>query len=199
MLETTSAFKDAMRTGKYSRVDYFFLKRAGQNQDFITADYRYAEVDYDHPPIFDGVSFQSLATITNLAPPDERALGGRDAGGMRLADPNWTFRSYFDRNGWTGHRVEVIWDYRFNDPNLTGLQHQIVHFYEGITAGGESGEDDDGRRVSMRIVGPFTQLDPNLSANVTPAQQKGRRDAGDTSLDDLQDVWSIRIGRKPGE
>ena len=50
----------------------------------------------------------------------------------------------------------------------------------------------------MRLTGPFTQMDPNLASNLTAAQQKGLRDPGDTSMDDLAEAWEIRIGRKPG-
>ena len=197
MLQTSSAFKSALKSGNYTRVDYLFLLRANADpaQTYATADFRYAEVDYDHPELFQGVSFPALAALTDWQPPREQVLGGRDQGALRLADPEQTFRNYFNRNGWVGHRIEVIWDYRHGDP----LQHQIVHYYLGFAAGGQAGEDETGRHVVLRMTGPFTQLDPNLSANVTPAQQKGRRDPGDTCLDDLQDVWSVRIGRKPGE
>ena len=193
MLETSSAFKAAMLSGNFTRVDYAFLFRAGQNQTYANADGRWAEVDYGHPPLFAGVTFPAQAAITEWAPPNERVLGGRDLGQIRIADPDLTWRRYFDRNYWVGHRIEVIWDYRWGDG-----QHQIVHYYEGITGGGDYDEDEQGRRVLLNLTGPFSKLDPNLQANLTPAQQKGRRDPGDTSMDDLQDAWDVRIGRKPG-
>ena len=199
MLATSTAFKTAMKSGDYTRVDYVFLFRAGADpaQTYATADGRWAEVDYGHPHIFTNprVNFLQRGDIQEWAPPSERPLAGRDLGQLYLIDPDRTWRSYFDRNGWVGHRVEVIWDYRFGD----GM-HQIVEFYMGFTAGGEWGEDERfGRRCVMRMTGPFTQLDPNLASNLTAAQQKGLRDPGDTSLDDLAEAWEIRIGRKPGE
>ena len=194
MLNAPSALRTAMRNGEYSRVSYVFLLQGGvaPPQTRATAVGRWAEVDYDHPPELAGVTFLARSDVRGFGPPGKQVLAGRDVGQITVADPSHTWRSFFERVGYVGHRMEVLWDYRYG----AGL-HYMIEYFMGRTVSLDWAEDDEGRRAVLGLSGPFSQMDPNLAVNLTAEQQKARRDAGDTSLDQLEKAWEIRLGRKP--
>ena len=204
MISVPADFKAALKAGLFTRSSYTFLMAEGQTR--ANASWKWTDAPEDPPSIFSGISFSRQSPVLQYSAPEGQSLAGRDLSSLRLADPDRRMRSWFELNGFRDYvstadgvrtatkrsvRWEFWWDYVYG----AGL-HQPLQMGAGVVRSINSGVDaNDNIFLDVKIGGPFAQMDPDLAFSLTGEQQKARRNPADTSLDELERSWEIKLGR----
>lgn len=207
MLASPATFRAALKSGAYEKAAYAFLMLEGQTRE--TALGRWADGGAVAPGAsqysedFTGIQFSVTGPVTAVSPPKEQTLAGRNIASVRIADPTAQWRNELERNGFRDFldgdtvekksvRFEFWYDY------LYGInEHYTIQFYTGdVIRASYVTDSQDNRFTDLQLGGQFRQMNPDLSFTLTAEQQKARRDAGDTSLDRLQEAWNVKLGRQ---